>query len=422
VESRHDDRGGEAAVGADVISCGQKSFANYMKTKRNPLQICLLSVLMLALPVVMQAQFTFTTNTDGSLNISAYTGSGGVVIIPSTNNCLPVTSIGDIVFAYYSGLTSVVIPHGITSIGEETFTFCDNLTNVTISDSVTNIGDQAFASSTSLQEINVDPLNLFYQSENGVLFNYNKTTLIQFPGGGSQNYNIPASVSVIGDFAFAYSDVASVVVTSNVNEILDDAFVGCYNLTSVKIPGSISTISDYAFLGCISLTNVTLCNGICNLGTYAFGECGNLTQIVIPSTVTNFSGGPFFYSALKQVYFEGNAPPNYNAFDLWIDGATSYYLPNTTGWDLYALLNGVPTALWLPQVQTGSTDFGVQTNQFGFNINWANGETVVVEACTNLANPVWQPIKTNTLTGGSSCFSDPQWTNYSGRYYRVRSQ
>ena len=98
-----------------------------------------------------------------------------------------------------------------------------------------------------------------------------------------------------------------------------------------------------------------------------------------------------------------------------------YYLPNTTGWDLYALLSGIPTALWLPQVQTSSTSFGIQTNQFGFNMNWAGGQTVVVEACTDLSNPVWQPVQTNKLTGGSAYFSDPQWTNYPGRFYRLRS-
>ena len=30
----------------------------------------------------------------------------------------------------------------------------------------------------------------------------------------------------------------------------------------------------------------------------------------------------------------------------------------------------------------------MQTNQFGFNINWASGMVVVVEACTDLTNPV----------------------------------
>jgi len=45
----------------------------------------------------------------------------------------------------------------------------------------------------------------------------------------------------------------------------------------------------------------------------------------------------------------------------------------------------------------------------------------VVEACTNLTNPIWFPVGTNTLTGGSSYFSDAQWTNYPARLYRLRS-
>jgi hypothetical protein len=42
----------------------------------------------------------------------------------------------------------------------------------------------------------------------------------------------------------------------------------------------------------------------------------------------------------------------------------------------------------------------------------------VVEASTNLANPIWIPVGTNILTGGSSYFSDPQWSNYTSRFYR----
>jgi hypothetical protein len=46
---------------------------------------------------------------------------------------------------------------------------------------------------------------------------------------------------------------------------------------------------------------------------------------------------------------------------------------------------------------------------------------VMVQACTNLANSIWSPISTNTLTGGSFYFSDPKWTNYPARFYRLRS-
>jgi hypothetical protein len=133
--------------------------------------------------------------------------------------------------------------------------------------------------------------------------------------------------------------------------------------------------------------------------------------------VTRVEGQTFQYCGRLAVYFKGNAP-NFdpNDFD---NTATVYYLPGTTGWD--TTFSGQPTALWLPQMQTVSPAPGGQTNPFSFNINWANGQTVVVEACTNLFNPGWQPLQTNLLTTGPACFSDAQWTNYPARYYRLRS-
>ena len=72
-------------------------------------------------------------------------------------------------------------------------------------------------------------------------------------------------------------------------------------------------------------------------------------------------------------------------------------------------------------ILNNSPSFGVQTSGFGFIISWATNISVVVEACTNLANPIWYPLQTNTLTDGSSYFSDPEWTNYPSRSYRVRT-
>jgi len=96
-----------------------------------------------------------------------------------------------------------------------------------------------------------------------------------------------------------------------------------------------------------------------------------------------------------------------------------YYLPGTTGWE--ELFADRPTVLWLPQIQSGDSDFGVKNDQFGFNISWASDQIVVVEAATGLSNPNWTPVSTNTLTDGSSKFSDPQWTNHPARFYRLRS-
>ena len=75
--------------------------------------------------------------------------------------------------------------------------------------------------------------------------------------------------------------------------------------------------------------------------------------------------------------------------------------------------------LWNPQVY--SARLGFTGGQFGFNLTGPAYAVIVVEACTNLVNPVWVPVSTNTLTGGTNYFSDPLWTNYPGRFYRVRS-
>lgn len=70
---------------------------------------------------------------------------------------------------------------------------------------------------------------------------------------------------------------------------------------------------------------------------------------------------------------------------------------------------------------TSDIGFGVRTNQFGFTITGTSGLAFVVEACTNLVNPVWSALGTNTLTDGSSYFSDSQWRNHPTRFYRLRS-
>ncbi len=75
--------------------------------------------------------------------------------------------------------------------------------------------------------------------------------------------------------------------------------------------------------------------------------------------------------------------------------------------------------LWNPQAQNDSS-FGVQNNQFGFNITGTTNIPIVVEACTNM-DSTWIPLKTYTVTNGLIYFSDPQWRNYPVRFYRLRS-
>ena len=100
---------------------------------------------------------------------------------------------------------------------------------------------------------------------------------------------------------------------------------------------------------------------------------------------------------------------------------TVYYLPETTGWSDFANNVGVPTVLWNPQTQTGDGSFGVENHQFGFDITGTTNIPIVVEAATNLTGGPWMALQNCTLTNGSVYFSDPQWTNYPSRFYRIRS-
>jgi hypothetical protein len=145
----------------------------------------------------------------------------------------------------------------------------------------------------------------------------------------------------------------------------------------------------------------------------------SLASVTIPSSVTTLRQEAFFNCPLTSVYFQGNAP----SADSYVFGgnnnATAYYLPGATGWG--PTFAGLPTVLWNPQVQNGDATFGVRTNQFGFTITGSSNLVVVVEACERVSSAIWLPVATNTLTGGSSYFSDPQWTNYPARFYRLLS-
>ena len=147
-----------------------------------------------------------------------------------------VTSIGNGAFNSCKNLTSVTIPDSVTLIGNGAFSSCESLTNVTIPDSVTNIGRDAFARCKSLTLITVDTNNMYYSSDSyGVLFNKDKTELIQYPIGNTRtSYIIPDSVTSIGRCAFEY----------------------CTSLTSVTLPNSVTSVGTFAFNNCESLTDV----------------------------------------------------------------------------------------------------------------------------------------------------------------------
>ena len=162
-----------------------------------------------------------------------------------------VTDIGDWAFDSCTGLTDVTIPDSVASIGNWAFYHCNGLTGITIGNSITIIGKSAFSFCTGLTAITVNASNSVYSSEDGGMFNKDKTTLIQCPGGKAGSYTIPSSVT----------------------SILNGAFSGCTDLTGVTIPGSVTSIENAAFFGGTGITSALFLGNVPGMGVHVFDLC-----------------------------------------------------------------------------------------------------------------------------------------------------
>ena len=122
--------------------------------------------------------------------VSCDKNASGELVIPSTYEGKPVTSIGGSAFYNCSRITSARIPESVTSIGGSAFSGCSRLTSVRIPDSVTYIGDRAFRYCGNLTSVTIGNS---VTSIEGWTFDY---------CGRLTSVRIPESVTSIGDLAF----------------------------------------------------------------------------------------------------------------------------------------------------------------------------------------------------------------------------
>lgn len=198
------------------------------------------------------------------------------VIIPDT-----VSVIGDEAFSGCTAIGSIIIPKGVKAIGENAFRDCKSLTTVTISENVTNISRGAFLGCDKLESIDVDISNPAYSSLGGVLFNNDKSIIIQYPRGNTaKNYTIPSAVKGICSMAFhSCYNLNSITVPMGVTGVGEKAFKDCSGITSMSLPDSITSISDRAFAGCCSLISITIPVRVAVLGASIFEGCIKLERI-----------------------------------------------------------------------------------------------------------------------------------------------
>ena len=169
-----------------------------------------------------------------------------------------IEKISNSLFYGCASLSDINIPASVTKIDGSAFEGCASLASIDIPANVTNIVEYAFSNCQNLASINVDDKNPAYASVDGVLYNKEKTILVQVPGKFQGKFTIPSGVTNIASGAFGL----------------------CEGLTGVEIPNTVTSISEFAFEGCYGLTNLTIPSSVKNINHKAFASCENLDVVI----------------------------------------------------------------------------------------------------------------------------------------------
>ena len=139
----------------------------------------------------------------------------------------PVTNIGFGAFSSCENLTNIVIGDSVTNIEAAAFFGCLNLTNITLGAGLRTMGNDPFDECYALTTFTISPSNSVFASQDGLLFNKDKTVLIRCSEAVRGNCIIPASVT----------------------EIKSLAFLNVFNIKKLYFLGDAPTVNGYTFSG-----------------------------------------------------------------------------------------------------------------------------------------------------------------------------
>ena len=217
----------------------------------------------------------------------------------------------------YENLISLNIPHKVRYNGDvytvyyidyKVFYNCQNIVKIEIPSSI-NVSYSSFHHFNKLTSIIVAPDHPTLSSENGILYNKDKSKIIRVPTGFKGEFKLLNSVKKIGQHAFQdCKGLTNIEFPSNVTEIGDYAFDDCKGLTNLVIPSNISSIGSHAFSGCSGLTNVEIqVPTNVKFSSYVFSGCKKLKSFEIPPHITKLPDG--FFSNCSS--FENFEIPSY---------------------------------------------------------------------------------------------------------------
>ena len=239
------------------------------------------------------------------------------VSIPDT-----VTKIYNSAFSRCYSLTDIVIPDGVTVIGDSAFANCSSLTSIVIPDSVTALGMNAFSDCTSLVSVTLPAVEL----PEKVFYNCEALESVTFTTS-----NEDARWEIGKNAFYDCHSLTEIVIPDGYRYVMDYAFWKCGSLLRVELPATMYSIESNAFYQCTNLKEVVLQDTLKYINSGAFMSCTSLESITIPAGVEKIENIFPECTALKEIYFVGDAPE-------FVDKAfrrltlTAYYPYNNTTW------------------------------------------------------------------------------------------
>ena len=195
-----------------------------------------------------------------------------------------VVSIGTYAL-YGSGLRTLLVPSAsLVSLGSNALDNAHTALKIYVTDSLLS----SYKSSWSAYASRIYSFNCI--RENGMAID--GSAFLQYFGDEAE-IALPANVTSIGAYAFAGTNVRSVLVPGNIRTIGANAFSGCDTLETVRMLSGVRTISANAFYGASGLKEVEIPNTVTSIGASAFYGCSSLTEVVVPNSVTSIGQGAF---------------------------------------------------------------------------------------------------------------------------------
>jgi hypothetical protein len=220
--------------------------------------------------------------------------------IPETHEGVPVTRIA---LSVVSGpLLTLVLPKTIVSIYGNPY-LCD--------------------------EYIVADENPLFISDNGIIYNKDKSELVLYPSG-KQDREVVISESVvsIGNAAFRYARyIERITFPQNLRKMGVHAFDTCVKLEAFVLPNptQLKVIPSVAFLNCPMLGDVTITEGVESIDAEAFSQCNRLRTAYLPSTLRNIPLAGFNDIFFSELNYGINTDADIGILNVKIDAGNSVW-------------------------------------------------------------------------------------------------